>query len=139
MLIDGRTSHIAIINKIIYFAIISISAYIMLAIALPELNIECINITIFILCALFVSMGCFEVVNIVNWLYGYTALNYDVLLQTMTTKQHYMTMYTFFSPYIRVFMGNNALTEFYDMAYHTSGLNGYNMSTMFGPMISVNE
>ncbi|MCI8403025.1 MAG: hypothetical protein HFI38_13200 [Lachnospiraceae bacterium] len=70
-----------------------------------------------------------------NWIYGYTAINYDVMLQTMTSADHPMSLYSIFSPYIRVLFGYSALSEYQDAVYHIKALNGFNASTMFGPMV----
>lgn len=71
----------------------------------------------------------------VNWIYGYTAINYDVLLQTMATAEHPMTLYSFVGPFVRLAAGNSALAQFQDSVYHVKALNGFNASTMFGPMV----
>ncbi len=71
----------------------------------------------------------------INWIYGYTAINYDVMLQTMATANHPMTMYSIFSPYIRLLFGYSALSQYQDAVYHIKALNGFNASTIFGPMV----
>lgn len=73
--------------------------------------------------------------SMVNWIYGYTAINYDVLLQTMATAEHPMTLYSFVGPFVRLAAGNSALAQFQDSVYHVKALNGFNASTMFGPMV----
>lgn len=73
--------------------------------------------------------------GMINWLYGYTAINYDVLLQTMASASHPFSFFSVFSPYIRLFGGYSALAGYQDAVYHINALNGFNASTIFGPMV----
>lgn len=77
--------------------------------------------------------------SIINWLYSYTSLNFDIMLYMFKDMINYpMTMYSSFAPYVRLLGGAPSLTNYYDAVYHSLGNNGYNMSSMFGPMIYEN-
>lgn len=73
--------------------------------------------------------------SIVNWIYSYTAINFDVMVQIMAKSQHPYTIYSIGAPFVRFVAGNNSLMNFHDAVYHIGGLNGFNGSTLFGPMI----
>ena len=71
----------------------------------------------------------------INWIYSYTAINFDVMVQIMAKSEHPYTIYSIGAPFVRFVAGNNSLMNFYDAVYHIGGLNGFNASTFLGPMI----
>lgn len=73
--------------------------------------------------------------SIVNWTYSYTSINYDVILQCMANREHPYTLYSIFSPLTRLVGDYDGLADYQDEVFHIHGLNGYNASTIWGPMI----
>ena len=72
--------------------------------------------------------------NVVNWIYAYIGINYDVMKQLYIEKPFTGEMKEIFLPLIR-FVGDSAdVTAYYDNVY-THGLNGFNATPFIAPFI----
>lgn len=73
--------------------------------------------------------------SVINWVYSYTSINYDVMLQVMAKAAHPYTCYGIFLPILRLVGASSAIAAYNDRVFHIHGLNGFNASTFFGPLI----
>ncbi len=71
---------------------------------------------------------------IVNWVYGYTGINFDVLKQEVIEKEKTEEFRALVLPIMRIFGGTEAVLE-YENEVRTYGLNGYNASSFLGRYI----
>ena len=65
---------------------------------------------------------------VINWAYGYTGINFDVLKQEFIEKEKTEEFKALFLPVIRILGGNKAIEE-YNKTINTRGLNDFNAST----------
>ena len=72
--------------------------------------------------------------DIVNWTYGYTAINFDVLKQEYIDQDKNIEFKALLVPMMRLFEGNEAVENYYE-SYSTNGLNGFNAATFLGDFI----
>jgi len=70
----------------------------------------------------------------INWIYGYTALNYDVLSGILKDKPQLYKMQSIFLPMFRIFKGNNWVEKYYS-ENNSFNLRGFNASTFLSNYI----
>ena len=71
---------------------------------------------------------------IINWLYGYTGLNFDVLKQSIIEGEKTGEFKALLVPVMRIFGGSKSILS-YEESLFTHGLNGFNASTFLSRYI----
>lgn len=70
----------------------------------------------------------------INWIYSYTALNFDVLKQCFLGREPTYELHALLLPIMRISSGNKTIQTYYDSIY-TNGLKGFNASTFLSNFI----